>query len=139
MTYAATVAGSLSPRARLGIESVSQHSKDATDPAALQQELHIQYLVINYNGKESEKSIRTYNVYILITLLYTRNEHNIVNQLYFIKKKIPIVVACPRCWLGGWTYSGLYTLYIFVKFEFSINYIAFMMGGYLYLTYSWQA
>ena len=47
---------------------------------------YIRYLVITYNGKESEKeSIYIYVcMYNQITLLYTRN---IVNQLYFNKNK----------------------------------------------------
>ena len=47
---------------------------------------YTQYFVITYKGKESEK-----NRYIFmcnwITLLYTWNEHNIINQLYFNKNK----------------------------------------------------
>ena len=41
---------------------------------------YIQYPEINHNGKGYKK-----NVYVHITesLLYSRNEHNIVNQLYF--------------------------------------------------------
>ena len=37
---------------------------------------YIQYPMINCNGEE-------YKNYIYITLLYTRNEHNFVNQHYF--------------------------------------------------------
>ena len=45
----------------------------------------IQYPVINHNGKEYDKEcIYMYN---WITLLYSRNSHNIVKQLYFNKKK----------------------------------------------------
>ena len=44
----------------------------------------MQYPVIDHNGKEHEKNVCNW-----ITLLYSRNEHNIVNQLDFnkIKKK----------------------------------------------------
>ena len=44
---------------------------------------YIQYLVIAYNRKESEKNIYVcMYIYNWITLLYTWNLHNIVNQLY---------------------------------------------------------
>ena len=53
-----------------------------------------QYLVISYNGKNMRKNIHTYththiytHIFIWATLLYTRNEHNIVNQLYFNRIK----------------------------------------------------
>ena len=42
---------------------------------------YIQYTVINHSGKEYEKEY----IYNRITLLYTRNKLNIVNQLYFNK------------------------------------------------------
>ena len=46
---------------------------------------YIQYPVINCNGKEYEKEcIYMYN---WVTLLYTRNWYNIVNQLYVNLKK----------------------------------------------------
>ena len=41
----------------------------------------IQYLVITYNGKQPENKIYG------ITLLYTWNLHNIINQRYFNKEK----------------------------------------------------
>ena len=42
-----------------------------------------QYPVINHNGKEYKK--QCLYMYNWITLLYSRREHNIVNQLYFNK------------------------------------------------------
>jgi len=42
----------------------------------------IQYLIINYNGKESEKVYICVYIYIWTTLLYT---WNIVNYLYLHK------------------------------------------------------
>ena len=44
----------------------------------------IQYPVINHNGKEYEKEC--IHVYNWVTLLYSRDWHNIVNQLYINKK-----------------------------------------------------
>ena len=42
---------------------------------------YIQYLVINHNGKEYEREYKCN----FITLLYSRNEHSIVNQVYLNK------------------------------------------------------
>ena len=42
-----------------------------------------QYPIINHNGKEYGKECM--HMYNWITLLYSRNEHNILNQLYFNK------------------------------------------------------
>ena len=47
---------------------------------------YIQYLVINHNGKEYKKEC--IYVYNWVTLPYSRNEYNIVNQLYFNLRKI---------------------------------------------------
>ena len=44
---------------------------------------YIPYPVINYNGKEYEKE----SACVWVTLLYSRNEHNTVHQLYFDKTK----------------------------------------------------
>ena len=46
---------------------------------------YIQCPEINHNGKEYVK--QCVYMYNWITLLYSRNKHNIVNQLYFNKKK----------------------------------------------------
>ena len=47
-------------------------------------ENYMQCSMINHNGKEyNEECIHVHNS---ITLLYSRNYHNIVNQLYFNKK-----------------------------------------------------
>ena len=42
----------------------------------------VQYSVMTCLGKESEKSEYMY-MYDCFTLLYSRNKHHIVNQLYF--------------------------------------------------------
>ena len=47
----------------------------------------IQYSVIIYMGKESEKECMCIYVYNWITLLCSRNYHHVVNQLYFNKTK----------------------------------------------------
>ena len=44
----------------------------------------IQYPVINHNGNEYKKSLHVYN---WVTLLYNRDWHYIVNQLYFNLRK----------------------------------------------------
>ena len=44
---------------------------------------YIQYPEINHNGKEYKKEYICIYIYDLTTLLYSRNQHNIVNQLYF--------------------------------------------------------
>ena len=56
---------------------------------------YIQYLMIQHNAKEYIKWIYMYN---WITMLYSRNEYNMVNQLYFKKiwKKIINVVYCTN-------------------------------------------
>ena len=46
---------------------------------------YIQYLVINHKGKEYLKKECMY-LYNWVTLLYSRDRYNIVNQLYFNKK-----------------------------------------------------
>ena len=48
-------------------------------------ENYIEYPMINHNGKEYKKE-QTY-VYNWVTLLYSRDWHNIVNQLYVNKFK----------------------------------------------------
>ena len=45
---------------------------------------YIQYLVMNYNGKESKKKIY---IYITESLCCTAEINSIVNQLYFPKNK----------------------------------------------------
>ena len=53
----------------------------------------IPYSIINYNGKEYKKNVWIpMNIYMYnwITLLYSRNEYNAVNQLYFFKKNIQL-------------------------------------------------
>ena len=52
---------------------------------------YMQYLVITYNGKNcGKKNIDIYiYMYAQITLLYTWDQHNIVNQLYVKLKKEP--------------------------------------------------
>ena len=47
-------------------------------------ENYFQYPVINYNGKEHKK--RMYGC-VCVILLYNRDWHNTVNQLYFNKNK----------------------------------------------------
>ena len=55
---------------------------------------YIQYLVKTYNGKESEKGYICVCLYNWITLLYPRNYHSIVNQLYFnFKKKLRVFIG----------------------------------------------
>ena len=52
---------------------------------------YIQYPMINHNGKEylKKECVCVYiYMYNWITLLYGRNKHNIVNQLYFNFKNI---------------------------------------------------
>ena len=58
-----------------------------------------QYSVMVYVGEESEKEWCVY-IYNWITLLYSRNYHNMVNQLYFNKtlkneKSILAIFAFP--------------------------------------------
>ena len=56
---------------------------------------YIQYPAINHNGKEYEKEcVYMYNG---ITVLYSRNEHNIVNQLYFHKIDYKIIIIKDHC------------------------------------------
>ena len=47
----------------------------------------IQYPVINHNGKEYEKECVYMCVCVSVTA-YSSNEHSIINQLYFSKKKL---------------------------------------------------
>ena len=54
-------------------------------------ELYIQYFVTSHNGKNVKiiyicNIYRDTHMYNKIFLVYTRNKHNIVNQLYFHKK-----------------------------------------------------
>ena len=44
---------------------------------------HVQHLMVNHNGKEYEKNIYMDN---WITSLYSRNQHNVVSQLYLNKQ-----------------------------------------------------
>ena len=66
----------------------------------------IHYLVINHNGKGYEKEY-TY-IYIAEShFCYSRNEHNIVNQLYFNKIffKNRVLLPCERVSLED--YGGI--------------------------------
>ena len=56
---------------------------------------YIQYLVINHNGKEYEREYK----YDCNTLPYSRNEHSIVNQVYFNKilKNIKCLICTRVC------------------------------------------
>ena len=47
---------------------------------------YIQYPVINLNRKEYKIYMYVYMCNSLITLLFTRNKYNTVNQLYLNKK-----------------------------------------------------
>ena len=48
----------------------------------------IQYPMINHREKNIKKRIHMYNG---VSLLYSRNEHNVVNQLYFNKKQLKVL------------------------------------------------
>ena len=86
---------------------------------------YIQYPVINHNGKEYEK-----NVYTCITesLLYSRNQHNVVNQLYFnkinFKKDIGFVWSVPihLFFTNSWvTESSYLVMIIFFNLYFTAD------------------